>query len=94
MSYHGVRNWPPKWSTTRQDEDDKPIGEAGILEKALMVRHFRNKCYLVIDYQKRKYTGCLIFDDPIFCSEIHALLQSCLHCSIKEIGDTSISYML
>lgn len=94
MSCHGVSNWPPKWSTSRQEGDDKPIGEAGILEKALMVPHFRNKCYLVIDYQKRKYTGCLIFDDPTFCSEIYALLKSRMCCSIKEIGDTNISYTL
>ena len=78
----------------RRNESDKPIGEVGILDKALMIRHFRNKCYLVIDYQNRNYMGCLVFDDPTFCAEIHALLKSCLHCSIKEIGDTDLSCTL
>jgi hypothetical protein len=55
---------------------------------------FRNRCYLIIEYQNRDFMGCLLLDDPVFCSEIYALLTSCVRCSIKEIGDTDVSYTL
>jgi hypothetical protein len=28
----GYHNWPPRWTTTNHDHDDKPIGEVGNLE--------------------------------------------------------------
>lgn len=94
MSYHGVSNWPPRWITTRKDEHDKPTGEAGILANVLTSHLFCDKCFLVIEHQNRKYIGCLLFDDRVFSSEIYALLKSSVRCSIKEIGDTDLSYTL
>jgi hypothetical protein len=94
MSYHGVPNWPPRWITTRKHKDDKPTGEVGILDKVLTSNLFSDKFFLVIEHQNRKYMGCLLFDDRVFCSEIYRLMTCCVHCSTREIGDTDVSYTL
>jgi hypothetical protein len=51
----GFRTWPPLWPTTRLDPNDKPTGEIGILEKALMNELFDNKIFLFVQYQGFRY---------------------------------------
>jgi hypothetical protein len=32
----GGSSWPPTWTTTRKDRNDKPTGEVGNLQQVLM----------------------------------------------------------
>jgi hypothetical protein len=34
------------------------------------------RCFLLIEYEREYYLGCLMFDDATFCKQIHDLLQS------------------
>jgi hypothetical protein len=90
----GSCNWPPRWTTTRPDQDDKPTGEVGVLDEALMSKLIDNKIFVFIQYQGFRYMGFLGFDDPFFCSQIYSLLKSNIGLSIKEIGDLDVSYTL
>jgi hypothetical protein len=90
----GFCSWPPIWTTTRHDRDDKPTGEVGVLEDALMSKLIDNKVFMFIQYQGFRYMGFLGFDDPVFCSQIFILLKSKIGLSIKEIGDLDVSYTL
>jgi hypothetical protein len=94
MSYHGYPNWPPPWTTTRKDKNNRPWGEVGILKQALMHELIPNKCYLVMGYDTQSYMGCLIFDDDAFCKQLHLFLQDYLDRPIKEIGDLDLSHTL
>jgi hypothetical protein len=72
----GFCSWPPIWTTTRHDDDDKPTGEVGVLEDALMSNLIDNKVFMFTQYQGFRYMGFLGFDDRVFCSEIYSLLKS------------------
>jgi hypothetical protein len=74
----GFPNWPPMW--TSRLKDDKPRGEIGILEKPLRPEMFT--------------MGSMAFDDPAFCYELYRLLKSHVGRSIKEIGDSDLSFSL
>jgi hypothetical protein len=43
----GFTTWPPLWTTTRLDPNDKPTGEIGTLEKVLMNELFDNKIFMI-----------------------------------------------
>jgi hypothetical protein len=90
----GFRTWPPLWTTTGLDPNDKPTGEIGTLEKVLMNELFDNKIFLFVQYQGFRYMGSLHFDDPGFCCAIFTLLNSSIGRPIKEIGDTDVSHTL
>ena len=90
----GYPSWPPKWTTTHHDKDDKPIGEVGILEDVMTSDLIDNKVFMFIQHGGLRYMGFMIFDDPPFCYEIYHLLKSNLGRSIKEIGDIDLSYTL
>jgi hypothetical protein len=94
MSYHRQRNWPPVWSTVRDEAFPKPHGEVGILREAMINDRFDNAVYLKVQIDDRDYLGTLLFDDFGFYYEIYSLLKSCVGCSIQEIGDTDLSYTL
>jgi hypothetical protein len=38
--------------------------------------------------------GSMQFDDPNFCSEIYAVPNAHVGCSLNEIGDIDLSYTL
>jgi hypothetical protein len=90
----GFCTWPPIWTTTHQDQDDKPTGEVGTLEDALMSNLIDNKIFMFIQYQGFRYMGFVGFDDPMFCRQIFILLKGNIGLSIKEIGDLDVSYTL
>ena len=83
----GFRTWPPAWTTTRHDYDDKPSGEIGTLEEVLVHELLDNKIFLFIQFQGFRYMGSMRFDDLAFCSQVYTLLKANIGLSIKEIGD-------
>jgi hypothetical protein len=90
----GYCSWPPTWTTTRLDPNDKPTGEIGILQQALMNDYLSTKIFLFIEFNKYKYMGAMQFDDARVCSAIYAVLQSHVGSSLKEIGDLDLSHLL
>jgi hypothetical protein len=87
----GYPSWPPAWTTTRHDRDDKPIGEVGSLEDVMMSDLMNNKVFMFMQCDGLRYMGFMAFDDPIFCNAIYTLLQSNIGRSISEIGDLDVS---
>ena len=53
-----------------------------------------NRCFLVVEYKKAMYMGCLLIGDLSFCEQIGRLLQR--HCgeSLASIGNLDLSYTL
>ena len=99
MSYRGVRNWPPVWSRgfTRRGlnlERESIRDEIGILRHATMVEQIPTRCFLFMEYDRRTYTGALLFDDAPFCRQIVQRLEFYIGCSIKEIGDIEVDFTL
>ena len=90
----GYANWPPVWTTTDPDRDDKPIGEVGTLEDVLMSDIVDNKIFMFMEFQGFRYVGFMGFDDATFCRQICPLLKSKVGLSIKEIGDLDLSFTL
>jgi len=89
----GFPNWPPIWTNPRRNEN-RPWGEIGTLEQALMSDLITNKVFLMIQYEHNRYMGLIAFDDERFCYEIYTLLKSKVGLSIREIGDIDLSYTL
>jgi hypothetical protein len=48
---NGFRPWPPIWTTTRHDKDDKPIGEVGSLEDVMMSELIDNKVFMFMQHE-------------------------------------------
>jgi hypothetical protein len=94
MNYHGVRNWPPAWVSTRSLPLETVNGEIGILESVKLYELTPNRCFLIIEFQSMRYMGSLLFEDAAFCRQIHDLLQKHLGHSVKEIGDLDVSFTL
>jgi hypothetical protein len=94
MTYRGVSNWPPVWTTTRVENSPRPAGEVGVLEEALMNDLFDNKIFLVMLHDGNRYLGSLIFDDISFCHQVFALLKLNRGKRIKDIGDLDLSQTL
>jgi hypothetical protein len=94
MSYHRQRNWPPIWSTARDEPFLNPHGEVGTLRGASINDLFDNTVYLRVEIDGRDYLGTLLFDDFGFYYEIYSLLKSCVGCCIQEIANTDLSYIL
>jgi len=90
----GYLSWPPVWTMTHPHWDDKPIGEVGTLEDAVMRNLIDNKVFMFMQYQGSRYMGFVAFDDSTFCRQIYGLLKSKAGLSIKEIGDIDLSYTL
>jgi hypothetical protein len=90
----GYPTWPPVWTTTQQDRNDKPIGEVGTLEDVFMSHLIDNKVFMFMQFQGFRYIGFIGFDDLMFCRDMYTLLKSKMGLSIKEIGDINLSYTL
>jgi hypothetical protein len=89
----GYHIWPPIWTTTGLDPNDKPVGEIGILHQVLMNDYLNSRIFMFIEFERHKYMGAMQFDDAKFSSAIYALLQSHVGCLIEEIGDLDLSHM-
>jgi hypothetical protein len=96
MFYRGVRNWPPVWTRIRGREDKHPMGEVGILREvrwsALQFAPL-DRFFLVIDFERTVYMGCLLFDDAAFCLGIQHLLRDHCGSDIEYIGGLDISHL-
>jgi len=86
----GYCSWPPVWTTTRLDPNDKPTGEIGILQQVLTNYLLTTRVFLFIDYQGHRYMGAMDFDDPEFCNEIYSVLNSHIGYSLIQIGDLDL----
>ena len=93
MSYRGVATWPPAW-TPLHSEIPAPVGEIGILEDATMNGALGNKVFMTILHEGRRFMGCLMFQDPAFCSEVFALLKLHRGNRIQNIGDMDVASTL
>jgi hypothetical protein len=95
MSYKGLPNWPPTWTWTNGLENKHPQGEVGILRAVSLSNVLpADRCFLYIDHEGSSYIGCLLFNEPAFCSQIAKLLQGCCNRRIAEIGSLELSHTL
>ena len=93
MSYGGIHNWPPIWTSTVTGV--RSFGrELGVLKSARLLEHSPAKCYLIVEHEKLTYMGCLMFDDMTFCKQIYELLQFHIGRSIADIGNIELSHTL
>jgi len=89
---NGYRSWPPSWTTTHQDRDEKPVGEVGTLQDVVRSHIIDNKIFLFIESDGFRYMGFITFDDPGFYNKIYRLLKHHVGWPIKEIGDIELSH--
>ena len=90
----GFQTWPPRWTSTHQGKDDKPLGEVGILEGVTMSHLTDTKLFLFMQHRGFQYIGFMNFDDFTFSSQIFTLLKANIGHSIKEIGGLDVSHTL
>ena len=90
----GYASWPPHWTTTLEESNEKPHGEIGILQDVLMHPLFNNKIFMFVDQKGIRYMGLLAFDDRAFCSQLFKILELQIGRSIKEIADLDLAYIL
>ena len=94
MSFGGLSNWPPIWTSVANKQINTLTGELGNLKHAITDDQLPCKCFLVIEYEGENYMGSLLFDDAAFCNQIADLLQFYLGSSIEKIGDLDITFTL
>jgi hypothetical protein len=94
MSYKGIPNWPPVWTHGYSLVVRSVKGEVGTLKHVMIHPQMPTRCYLVIEYEGERYTGCLLFNERNFCQQIAKLLDFYLGRPIKEIGDLDVSHTL
>ena len=97
MSRGPIYNWPPVWTQSSRDNTylggTKTLrGEVGVLR--YVNSRISNKCFLVIEHERERYVGCLIFSDLSFCALMRSVLQTHLGRPIQEIGDLDVSHTL
>ena len=85
-------SWPPTWTTTHHDKDNKPTGEVETLEDVLKSDLIDNKIFMFMKCDGWRYMGFMGFDDLAFCNEIYHLLKYNVGLSIKDIGDLDLSF--
>jgi hypothetical protein len=94
MQYRGMRNWPPIWIRWNKQGSKTVKGEIGILKEAHVDPRNPNQCFLVIEYQRERYMGALLFDDQIFCWLISQVLLGHRGWSVEEIGGVDLAFTL
>ncbi len=47
-----------------------------------------------IEHEGFRYMGALVFDDPLWCRQMQAILESRVGSSVRDIGDMDISFTL
>jgi hypothetical protein len=92
MSFRGFHSWPPPWVASKDNKFLK--GEVGILTDTKMDDRIPNKCFLGIEYEGKRYVGCLAFDDVSFCRQIYLLLQKHSGETTSQVGDLDLSHTL
>jgi len=96
MSYHGIPSWPPVWTFVRGVEKKHPRREEIGILKEVTISNIQpaDRCFLHIEHEGSTYIGCLLVDDPVFCSQIVTLLRGYLNRPVAEIGSLNISSLL
>jgi hypothetical protein len=95
MTYRGVNNWPPVWTWRGGDENKSVRGEIGVLQDVFLSNvEPRTRAFLIIEHEGNEYIGCLMFEDSVFCSQIHELLLGCCGQTVAEAGDLDVSHLL
>lgn len=92
MSYRGMSNWPPVWTWRGGRENINPKGEVGVLRDVFLSNIVpRSRLFLIMEYEKQEYMGCLLFNDYTFCGQVYHVLKA--HCgdTIVEIGHLDAS---
>jgi hypothetical protein len=51
----GHPSWPPVWTPTDQNRDDKPVGEVGTLENVTVSNLVDNKIFMFMQHQGLRY---------------------------------------
>jgi hypothetical protein len=92
MAYRGVPNWPPVWLHAKSNGHLN--GELGFLKYVHASNGVSNKCYLVMEYERTPYVGCLIFENAAFCYQVARLLRQYQGRSIEEIGGLKVDHLL
>jgi hypothetical protein len=95
LSYRGIPSWPPTWSWLGDGLNRHPKGEVGVLKEVRVpVANPFDRCFLIVEYKKAKYMGCLLIDDLRFGNQISRLLQA--HCGelLASIGSLDLSHTL
>lgn len=90
----GMPTWPPVWTTVHRDVNDRPNGEIGTLESAMMHDLFDRKIFMFIRHDGNRFMGSMHFDDAQFCGQVFIILQFNIGRSIKEIGDLDLTHLL
>ena len=86
----GFQTWPPRWTPTNRDQDDKPLGEVGTLENVTMSHLTDTKFFLFTQHRGFQYMGFMDFDDFTFSSQIFTLLKANIGRSMKDIGNLDV----
>jgi hypothetical protein len=94
MSYHRIPNWPPVWTHGYSRFVKTVTGEVGILKHVAIHDQMPSRCYLITEHEGERYTGCLLFDDSIFCHQMRRILEDHIDRSIREIGDLDLRFTL
>jgi hypothetical protein len=50
--------------------------------------------FLIITHEGNDYTGCLMFKDRVFCTQIYTLLTQHIGDCVKDIGSLDVSHFL
>ena len=90
----GMRNWPPRWTSTAGNSKNKPRGEVGTLQRVAKHTSIENGLFVWIEYHNSSYVGAMYFDDLAFCHVMRRILDSHIGITIKEIGDLDLSFTL
>jgi len=90
----GMKNWPPPWTNTNANLNDKPTGEIGTLQRVAKHTSIENGLFVWIEYRGSSYVAAMYFDDLAFCHIMRRILDSHIGMSIQEIGDLDLSFTL
>jgi hypothetical protein len=93
MSGYGIPNWPPVWVGQGIAGKEPPRGEVGILKEVRpSLALLPNRLFLIIEYNRREYMGCLFFDNREFCGQMEKLLRRLCNRTVAEIGGIDVGY--
>jgi len=82
----GMKSWPPRWTNTTGNSQDKPRGEVGKLPRVAKHPSIENSLFIWNEYRGSIYVAAMYFDDLAFCHIMRRILASHIGLSIKEIA--------
>jgi hypothetical protein len=93
MSFQGVKNWPPSWTSTSGSLTTLPAGEIGVLEQVKASSIDSGTCFIMMSHDGNYYIGRLTFDDQEFCRQVCDLLKNHYGRLLVDIGALDIPYV-